>query len=652
MVISAARSSVAVAACALAFFWIGVAHAGHIALDRGPVVLGRTESVGVTLHVDEPPGAQDRPIRVAVNVGHFSEVVRKGPGLYRSVYFPPATKFPQIALIAVWRETGPDAPIEFLRIQLYGVTKIPVTAKPGSDVSIAVGPDEFGPVTTNARGEASVSVTVPPNVHQAVVKAKERSGKVGIEKIPIEVPSYNRLTAALVPHAVLADGQSWARVEVYYDLGGGHVPADQVEARASIGSLALITADRGRYAYRYTAPADAREPGVDFSVTVKTDPAAKATAHLTFGLPPPAKVVVRPPAARLPADGKAHANVEVIILDDAGLGLPHQEISLEANGQSLGAATYVVNGIYRWNYVTPAVYPSGGIVQFAASLNQAKGGPLTALANYQLEAAQVPKSLSASWDPAPVPADGRTQAQLSLDVRDAAGFPLRGARLLIVASHGTAGTPSERQAGIYQVPYVAPSNPPPGDPVVRVVDPSGVFERSVTVPLRDRVPHVLFGARGGFTHSLRDLVGPRAGLELSVPIRVASSYLTLSAVAEAGLASQTIADPSGAFVSRSTARFLPISVRAAYELLATRKMSLAIGAGPTLTLARFSTSLSGASGAGWGLGGTAFVSDSYSLGPGQAFAELAFSYQPVSSTDFQLDAGGIGLVVGYRWGFL
>ncbi|MBI3183924.1 MAG: hypothetical protein HYZ28_17440, partial [Myxococcales bacterium] len=190
--------------------------ASSLSLDRGPVVLGRTESVGVTLQVEEAPGEEDRPLRLAINVGSFGEITRVKPGVYRTVYVPPPTRFPQVALVALWRETGSEAPIEFLRFSLYGLTQVPISAKPGAEVTVAIEADTFGPVISDSRGKATVQVAVPPNVHDAAVKVKERGGAIAERKVPIEVPPYNRLTASLVPHAILADGKSWARLDVSY----------------------------------------------------------------------------------------------------------------------------------------------------------------------------------------------------------------------------------------------------------------------------------------------------------------------------------------------------------------------------------------------------------------------------------------------------
>ncbi|MFP2927296.1 hypothetical protein ACLESO_19275, partial [Pyxidicoccus sp. 3LG] len=128
----------------------GAARGASLSLDQGPVVLGRTESVGVTLRVEEPATGALGPLRLAVNVGSFGPVTRQGPGVYRAVYTPPSTRFPQVALVAVWHEAGPESPIEFLRIPLYGTTRLEVRARPGAEARIRVGLDEFGPVEGRA----------------------------------------------------------------------------------------------------------------------------------------------------------------------------------------------------------------------------------------------------------------------------------------------------------------------------------------------------------------------------------------------------------------------------------------------------------------------------------------------------------------------
>src|SRR5512134_706763 len=87
---------------ALLALWAPVpALAASIGLEGGAIVLGKTESMPVTVRVDETPGTEDLPLRLSVNVGSFSEPMRLGPGKYRATYVPPPTRFPQVALVAI-----------------------------------------------------------------------------------------------------------------------------------------------------------------------------------------------------------------------------------------------------------------------------------------------------------------------------------------------------------------------------------------------------------------------------------------------------------------------------------------------------------------------------------------------------------------------
>ncbi len=623
------------------------AHAASLTLDKQPVLLGKTESVGVTITLDEPPGADVRPLRVAVNVGSFSTVQRVGPGKYTTTYVPPSTRFPQVALVAVWRETGAEAPIEFLRIPLYGSTKLPVGAKPGSEITAEVGELSFGPMKVDSDGRVDVPISVPPGLRDVAVKVKDPRGGLANKKIGIEVPPYNRVTAALVPHALVADGQSEARLDVFYDLGGADVPPSRIKVTASLGEVRLERAEGGRYVYRYRPPAGVNVPNVEFSVRVDGDATAKAAATLQLGQPPPDKLVVRPPAKKLRADGVSKAKVEVIVFDEAGLGLAHQEVRVAANGAGLGLPTYRGNGLYELDFVAPAEFPPGGLVQFIATVDKLQGA-----ANYQLVPPSAPSEVTARISPDPIPADGKTDAVVRFDVRDAAGLPLTGAKLLAVASHGTLGPLEDEGEGRYVAHLQAPDEVPDGKALIRLVDSSGTFEEKVELPMRENPRRLLIGVRGGFTHSLQDLMGARVGVDLSVGLRAGSVMLWLSALAQGGLAQQTVTDASGTLSSRSQLWFVPLQARFAAELWAGRRLSVLLGIAGGATWARYNTTLTGTISTGWGPNAGGFAGLNLAAGPGHLFLEVGYTWAPVSGDGFRVETGGVGLAAGYRLGVL
>ena len=84
---------------ALAEVSLEVGHEGAIVLADAP------DSIPVTITAPETPETRDRPLRVSVNVGTFGPVERTGPGTYVTAYHPPKTRFPQLALVAVWLQT-------------------------------------------------------------------------------------------------------------------------------------------------------------------------------------------------------------------------------------------------------------------------------------------------------------------------------------------------------------------------------------------------------------------------------------------------------------------------------------------------------------------------------------------------------------------
>lgn len=619
-----------------------------LTVEKSPVVLGRIESVPVVLRIEEPPGTADLPLRLSVNVGAFGEVTRLEAGVYKAVYTPPPTRFPQVALVAAWRETGPDAPIDFLRMPLWGTTRVEALALPGSEVRVQVGPDEFGPVFTNAKGAASVPVEVAPNVPEAIIKVKEKSGLLFTRRAGVTIPDYNRVTLALVPHAVLANGEDRVRVDVLYDAPGG-LPSERVHLKASEGTVSLVGhSESGRFTYKYMAKPGSASREVSFEVSVDGDPASRSTAAVSLGLPPASQVSLVAPPKPLLSDGHTTAPVLVKVFDAHGLGLPHQRVEVMANGQMLRSADDKGGGVYEARLVAPATYPAGGLVRLTAAVLKPDGQALSASANYQVLPLPEPASLKGQVSPRIVDADGRSRAVLSLDVRNKAGLPLEGAQLIALASHGTVSPVIELGEGRYRAEFHAPDSLPPGsEALIRIVDSSNTFEATVPVPLR-KVERMLFGAHVGFESNLGEMDGPRAGLDALVPLRLFGAPFAVEATADLGGATQTIHSSLGD--SRSDALFVPLALRLAYSPYLSSNLSTYVGAGPVLVLARVSNPVNGYRAQKAAAGAVVYGTCALNWGPGQVFGELSWTWATVDHPDFRLDAGGLGVAIGYRIG--
>jgi hypothetical protein len=198
--------------------------------------------------------------------------------------------------------------------------------------------------------------------------------------------------------------------------------------------------------------------------------------------------------------------------------------------------------------------------------------------------------------------------------------------------------------------YTAPVSIPEGDALIRVVDSTGAYEQRIALPMREDPRRVLVGVRGGVVHGLSEMVGPRGGADLSLPIQAGPALLWLSLAGEAGQATQPITDAAGALSTQSTLVFVPISLRLALEVAATRRLSLQLGAGGGASWARYTTSLTGERATAFGPNALGFLSGTLSVGRGHLFLEASYAWAPVSGPGFRADTGGLGATLGYRLG--
>lgn len=259
----------------------------------------------------------------------------------------------------------------------------------------------------------------------------------------------------------------------------------------------------------------------------------------------------------------------------------------------------------------------------------------------------MPASIAATVRPDPAPADGKSEVEVLLEVRDAAGAPLTGATLELLGEKGALGPLSEQGNGRYRAVWV-PAEGAEGAVQLKVRDTTSAFEQPVTVRLRERNRFEL-GLRGGFSHSLGDQLGPRAGLELWRPFGVGSQTFGVGLGLSWLYAAQRVADGSGATASQSQAHLFPLALRLGYEALSTGRVNLLLGLGGVLAYARMSTSLTGVVSDAFGGGGQAFVAAGLRLGPGRLFLEVSYGYVPVRSASFTAQAGGLSADLGYRF---
>jgi hypothetical protein len=472
------------------------------------LILGDVETVDVVIRAPETPEVAGRPLRLSVNVGAFGPVERVEPGVYRSTYRLPETAFPQVALVAVWRETGPDADIRFFRIPLHGRTTVPVRARSGARVTVRVGDATFGP-TTARRGRARVPIVVPPGVEEVTVTS-ERGDQRSQARVAAGVPPYNRLTLALTPYKIPSDGDSHAVLHAYVDRVPP-VDPDRVVVTAPRGRFERLGADGPVYRFRYVPERAETRSSVEISGRVLRDPASRASVELELGLPVPERIVVQPEAERWVADGTEPLDVVILVTDRLGLGVEGLDLTATATPATVESLTPRGNGRYRLRLAPLDDYPPGGGVAVDLEVRRDEGPPLVESVVLPVQAPPWPTEIELAPR---APLARPDLAYVYWRARDAAGAPFDGDGFVVeVQARDLEAGPIEALGGGR---YRSGVDPGPNRRAleVRVLHVLGSAEAARRVRIERDVRRVELGARLGPLYS--EGVHLLGGIELGV----------------------------------------------------------------------------------------------------------------------------------------
>jgi hypothetical protein len=513
------RSLAAIAALTLGTALDPCVYAQGIALEvdaKKPLVLGEVDEVPITIQAPETKETEDRPLRVAVNVGTFSAVERTSPGVYRATYKLPETRFPQVALVAVWRETGPDAPIDFLRIPLFGRTKLPVRSTKGAEIRVVAGEVTYGPVLADARGRAEIVVAVPPGVTE-VVATSSKGRELSQGTVAVDVPPYNRLTLAVTPYLVPADGGSSVTVHAFYDVERDPPPMERIKVGVEKGELRGIGQDGNRYRFRFVPARGTEAHEVNVRASVATDKASHAEATISLGLPTPEKIVSRGTIVPLVADGATETELDVLVLDRLGLGVPKLAVSASAAIDRVitSAARELGKGEYAIALRGPSRFPKDGKLGIdvdAVAPSRSQGSIARARTRLELLVAPPPWPVSTEIeaDPAVPIADGETPFRITIRTFDAAGRVF-GSRIPIHLRAGDAevSTVEPVEDGTYRADVTPKRGVGALD--LSITDDGGHLESIAHVPLR--APPSMFSVGAFVAGVYNATLVPSVGIE-------------------------------------------------------------------------------------------------------------------------------------------
>ncbi len=355
-----------------------------LAANPPQVVLDPGASTVVRFAVKGRDGqpVEGRELQVTANSGQVGPLRPLGNGQFEAVYTPSAVNFPHLGILAVSDARNPESTFGFLVIPLVGKVAYPVnTGRPGSQVSLTVGGQTYGPAQAGADGAARVPIAVAPGVGAAKVVVVDAAGVRTETDLNLQVPGFNRVKLGNPASWLPADGFTPIPVRVLVSDAFG---------RPSAGEKVVLTFDKGK-----VSPVAYEGNGV-YAATVTPD-AVKTTTKATLGVAlqgeesiskDSASFDLVPGLARAltvatnPADpqGGTQVAINARLSNTGGGGLPGLGVELRTSGGVIKAKD---SG--DGSYTAQVNLPQGGAVLSAVASFPAGNRPPFALMGWALD---------------------------------------------------------------------------------------------------------------------------------------------------------------------------------------------------------------------------------------------------------------------------
>ncbi|MFW6369194.1 MAG: hypothetical protein ACOC0J_01275, partial [Myxococcota bacterium] len=325
-----------------------------------------------TLDADGNP-RRSGPPRLTVNVGTVGELERgESPGEWRTTYRPGPARYPEVAVLAAfapWTHEGSSAmAFGHAALPLPAAIDLPGEVRPRVSVQVEIAGETFGPVDSDRRGRFHVPVIVPPGHGRGFGHSVDRFGNRRQSEIDLRLPATNRMTGAVHPPRLLADGMSRARLVILTVDAYGRPCSESVpRAEAELGSVGeLVGLGSGVFVGWYRAPegVEGAETSDEIELYLEDDSRSRAELEITLLPASPARLewTLRPEV--IPAPGGAAA-VELTALDAFGSPVTGALVSARADKGALGGEsgaslelTTAAGGLTGLDYHPPAD-PSG-----------------------------------------------------------------------------------------------------------------------------------------------------------------------------------------------------------------------------------------------------------------------------------------------------
>jgi hypothetical protein len=467
----------------------------QVAAEPRELVLGR--DAGADLRIGAPEDVEE--ISLSASAGRVEDVRKLAAGSFAARFVPPASRVPQVAIVAAVARTPRGVVDGWVAIPCHGQANARVHAAPGAEIALTIGDRRFGPRAAGADGVAVIPIVVPPGVREA---------HHGFKPIDLGVPETPLLHAVLDRAAVLADRTERVRVLAWVVAPHGAARRGDVPAfEPTRGTVSVVERQPGEIDAIWTLPPGhageermvVRLPGASASRSVlRLDAVAGPPAVIAMSFDRPGAVAGAEEGVALTARAlDAGGNPVSAALAVAAEGVELSDVREE--GSVLLARLRAPAALHgRKEAVVRASAAEAGITG-TRTLPLLPGAPARA-------------RLGGLWGAI---RSGR-EAVLELRVADAGGNPVSPAPT-VTARQGKVVSVQADGPGAWRVRWVAPSVTTPA--LARLDAQAGGTRASLEPVVLPPRPAASFEASGGAAFDLR---GPSAGAQVAAALDLAT----------------------------------------------------------------------------------------------------------------------------------
>jgi len=614
-------------------------------VDPARIVVGDTITAVVRIEAKDDDGYPlDVAIpEVSVSTGSLTPPERIEAGVWITRFTPPKDAYPHVAILSATIEHAEETAAGFVPLPLWGKGQTTVSTKPGSEVTVVVGSDSFGPVSTDGSGDARVPIVVPPGPEHAVATSVDAVGNRSQKTIDLGVPPFNRLAMLALDDVVAGDGEGVARLLVFaVDKKGSPMIEAPLTMTASAGALdAPVGIAPGVFEVRWRAgPLLAQT--VTFAGAIDAAPLSTASTSVRVIAGAPARATIVLPQLGLTSDDEPRLSVRLSVADSGGnpvsfgaarVDVDYGRIEVETTGELSRTVAWIVPRERAQRQARLFVRGVDGRVLGTAELGLLPGRPATL-----------------KMDPiGEVVADGSTGAVVVVTASDAWGNEVtpQGAVVAVDAGRAVAAN-VDATAKRFRALYVPDPRDDEGFANVVVTLGDLVVREPVRLLPRPRAL-LLVGPAIGSSYSYGDVlaVGPELSLLVRLPVLDGAVHAGMTLALHEGLA-----QASGA--TFSSYRTYPVLAEVGWRPLLTPSIGLHVGVSGGLVVVDSAVAAENGGDVRAiepGVAGAIVVGTAFRAGPGffeidgRVGAGAVLGAPLVEAVPF-----GAGVVVGYRFG--